>query len=98
MLEDWYVHGVNYDPTHDPAVPKRPILNVPIGDEEPQDCDDISVAPKAKSTGDLNARIDARTSYKGPYELLIKERMMGLYLAVFILRDIKGLVRGETSL
>ncbi|KAH9945499.1 DNase I-like protein [Epithele typhae] len=31
-----------------------------------------------------------------PYELLIKERMMGLYLAVFIHRDARPLVRGTS--
>lgn len=36
----------------------------------------------------------AATSQKGPYEILIKERMMGLYLAVYIHREIKHLVRG----
>ena len=31
----------------------------------------------------------------GPYELLIKERMMGLYLAVFIHREARPFVRGQ---
>jgi hypothetical protein len=31
---------------------------------------------------------------KGPYQLLIKERLMGMYLAVYINRDIRGLIRG----
>lgn len=31
---------------------------------------------------------------KGPYQQLIKHRMMGLYLAVYIHRDIRSLVRG----
>lgn len=30
----------------------------------------------------------------GPYELLAKERLMGIYMAVFIYRDLKPLVRG----
>lgn len=47
-------------------------------------------SPKAKSTGDLNALLHMRQ--KGPYELLVKERMMGLYLAVFTHRNIKPLV------
>ena len=36
----------------------------------------------------------ATVSQKGPYEILIKERMMGLYLAVYVHREIKHLVRG----
>jgi len=31
---------------------------------------------------------------KGPYQLLIKDRLMGIYMAVFIHRDLKPLVRG----
>ena len=34
----------------------------------------------------------------GPYELLTKERLMGIYLAVFIYRDLKPLVRGRSQL
>lgn len=94
MLEDWYVNGGNCEPTVEPASSKRLLLDVPIGDEPPRASEEIPISAKAKSTGDLNARIDARTTYRGPYELLIKERMMGLYLAVYINRDIKGLVRG----
>lgn len=94
MLEDWYVNGGNHDPASDQMTPRRPLLDVPIGDESHRESEEFPISPKAKSTGDLNARVDARTNYRGPYELLIKERMMGLYLAVFIHRDIKGLVRG----
>jgi len=31
---------------------------------------------------------------KGPYQLLVKERMMGIYLAAYINRDIRHLVKG----
>ncbi|KAJ6607363.1 Endonuclease/exonuclease/phosphatase [Mycena sp. CBHHK59/15] len=48
---------------------------------------DISV-PKP-----LSAR-GAPKERKGPYQLLIKERMMGLYLAIYIHRDLRPLVRG----
>lgn len=34
---------------------------------------------------------------KGPYQLLTKERMMGIYLAVFIHRDVRGLVKGTSK-
>ncbi|KAI5115634.1 hypothetical protein M0805_008636 [Coniferiporia weirii] len=33
----------------------------------------------------------------GPYELLAKERLMGIYMAVFIYRDLKPLVRGVSK-
>lgn len=32
----------------------------------------------------------------GPYELAVKERMMGIYLAVYVHRDVKALIRGKT--
>ena len=31
----------------------------------------------------------------GPYELAAKERMMGIYLAVYVHRDVRPLIRGE---
>lgn len=33
---------------------------------------------------------------KGPYQLLVKERMMGIYLAIFIHRDLRPLIRGTS--
>jgi hypothetical protein len=47
---------------------------------------------RSHSTGDIKRRLKSGT--KGPYEILVKERMMGIYLAVFIHRDAKHLVRG----
>lgn len=48
------------------------------------------VAPNLKRRISTKAAL----SQKGPYEILIKERMMGLYLAVYIHREIKHLVQG----
>ena len=42
-------------------------------------------------------RKSTRSSRKGPYQLLIKERLMGIYMAIYIHRDIKPLVRGVHS-
>ncbi|THH00088.1 hypothetical protein EW026_g2394 [Hermanssonia centrifuga] len=89
MLEDWYTNG-GFASTPTPPGGQDEGRESPCPEE-----DDISLSPKAKSTGDLNARMNAIR--KGPYELLIKERMMGLYLAVFIKRDIKDLVRGMSK-
>lgn len=38
-----------------------------------------------------------KESRKGPYQLLIKDRLMGIYMAVFIHRDLKPLVRGMSK-
>jgi hypothetical protein len=46
------------------------------------------------STGNLPERATGKEQWKGPYQPLIKHRMMGLYLTVYIHRDIRTLVRG----
>ena len=84
MLEDWFCNG-----EHAPT-PMHPSAH---DDHEPSaNLEDVPLSPKARSTGDLNSRM--QSMQKGPYELLTKERMMGLYLAVFIRRDCRELVRG----
>ncbi|KAI0784455.1 hypothetical protein C8Q75DRAFT_778933 [Abortiporus biennis] len=99
MLEEWYTHSGHTAPqtsisgtrfSEDPAPPKPTLLDVKIGDKPSED---VILSPKARSTGDLTLRMNAKANAKGPYELLVKERMMGLYLAVFVNRDVRGLVR-----
>jgi hypothetical protein len=55
---------------------------------------DISASPKRQS---LHRRVTVKESDKGPYVPLIKERMMGLYLSVYIHRDLRDLVEGKFS-
>ncbi|KAJ7726045.1 inositol polyphosphate phosphatase [Mycena maculata] len=50
---------------------------------------DISVPKPLSARGPPKER-------KGPYQLLIKERMMGLYLAVYIHRELRPLVSGTS--
>lgn len=50
------------------------------------------------AASDLNLKTSHEVQRMGPYELLTKERMMGLYLAVFIHRDAKPLVQGRVTL
>ena len=49
---------------------------------------------RSHSTGDIRHRLKVGT--RGPYEMLIKERLMGIYLAIFVHRDAKHLVRGAS--
>lgn len=42
----------------------------------------------------LMRRVPSKDSRKGPYQLLTKERLMGIYMAVYIHRDIQGLIKG----
>jgi len=53
---------------------------------------DISASPKRHS---LHRRVTVKESEMGPYVPLVKERMMGLYLSVYIHRDIRDLVEGK---
>lgn len=48
---------------------------------------DISIPKPLSARGPVKER-------KGPYQLLIKERMMGIYMAVYIHRDLRPFVRG----
>jgi hypothetical protein len=34
---------------------------------------------------------------RGPYQLLIKERLMGIYMAIYIHRDLKSSVQGKAA-
>lgn len=45
----------------------------------------------------LSPRVTSKEPRKGPYQLLIKERMMGIYLAVYIHRDLKSHVDGTSK-
>jgi hypothetical protein len=56
----------------------------------PADSEDGSSA----ATPDSARSPSKKERQKGPYQLLIKERLMGIYLAVYINRDIRGLIRG----
>ncbi|KAF9039704.1 DNase I-like protein [Hymenopellis radicata] len=42
----------------------------------------------------LSPRASVKESRKGPYQMLTKERMMGIYLAVYIHRDLRSHVHG----
>lgn len=94
ILEDWFCNGNGIDPAPAPAVSKSAM--------HPAPGDPLSTAPapvRSLSTDDVAWRARAKASSeerrKGPYELLIKERLMGIYLAVFVKRDVKPLVKGR---
>lgn len=82
ILEDWLSHagGSNFEP---------PLV-------EGSDPHKVNGEPQSPATPNLKRRIStkAAVSRKGPYEILIKERMMGLYLSVYVHREIKHLVQG----
>ena len=101
VLEDWFCHGVH---PHTLAVARAPLKDVgrafSSGDVKRRHT--TSMPTKVSATAMARAGSPAAPpmpgepvrSSKGPYEMLVKERMMGLYLAVFVHRDAKRLVTG----
>jgi hypothetical protein len=87
MLESWYCNG---SPFFYPGSAASTYTAVGGRETSHLDAGPAVLTHKARSTGELDARLDALQ--KGPYEMLIKERMMGLYLAIFVHRDVKALV------
>ncbi|KAH7912033.1 Endonuclease/exonuclease/phosphatase [Hygrophoropsis aurantiaca] len=55
---------------------------------------DAVSSPKRSS---LHRRLTVKEKDKGPYVPLIKERMMGLYLSIYIHRDIRDMVTGTSK-
>lgn len=45
----------------------------------------------------LARRTPSKEPKKGPYQLLIKERLMGIYMAIYVHRDMRALVKGELT-
>jgi len=50
---------------------------------------------RSSSANDIRRRPKIGT--RGPYEMLVKERLMGIYLAVFVHRDAKHLVQSAST-
>ncbi|XP_006459141.1 hypothetical protein AGABI2DRAFT_218097 [Agaricus bisporus var. bisporus H97] len=45
----------------------------------------------------LARRTPSKEPKKGPYQLLIKERLMGIYMAIYVHRDMRALVKGSSK-
>jgi len=85
ILEDWYCQGVQVLGSE-----ARKLGQTDAAARE---------SHRAFASGDIGRKsaVKAIDHRKGPYELLIKERMMGIYLAIFVHRDARHLVEGETD-
>lgn len=86
ILEDWLSHAGGSNPEPSPIAGNG--FRRVNGEHQPL------MPPNLKRRISTKAAV----SQKGPYEILIKERMMGLYLAVYIHREIKHLVQGMNAL
>ncbi|KAL0573409.1 hypothetical protein V5O48_008557 [Marasmius crinis-equi] len=45
----------------------------------------------------LSPRLISKEPKRGPYQLLCKERLLGIYLAIYVHRDVKKFVRGTSK-
>ena len=53
--------------------------------------------PSIGSPQPLIRQKSVKEARKGPYELLIKKRLMGIYMAIYIHRDLKSSVQGKAA-
>jgi hypothetical protein len=53
-----------------------------------------SHSPTTRSPTPNERKTERKDDQKGPYQLLTKERLMGIYLAIYIHRDIREFVQG----
>ena len=89
ILESWFCYGEQHNP-----VARRM--------KDPSGPDNLE---RALSTGDIRRKPGGGAlvsipglERKGPYEMLVKERMMGLYLVIFIHRDARHLLQGSFTI
>ena len=88
MLDGWYSNK---------TLPHRSTKSLPDASfDSPLPRIETPGASDAKSINVAGETVHVRPA-TAPYELLIKERMMGLYLAVYVNVNVKHLVRGESS-
>lgn len=57
-------------------------------------CNGIGYMAVSSSSGTSEPFVRQKEPRKGPYQLLIKDRLMGIYLALYIHRDLMPLVQG----
>lgn len=63
-------------------------------------CSARNASPTVSDVGHpkpLIRRLSSKEHRRGPYQLLAKERLMGIYLAIYVHRDVKSLVRGTSK-
>jgi hypothetical protein len=78
MLEDWFCHGGT----------------LVAGKAINPSSSEISVPKPLYARSISSASGKEPPQVKGPYQLLAKERLMGIYLAIYVHRDLKQLIKG----
>ena len=78
------------------ATGDAPSESASLPNHDLQNTIDVNWKPYNPSvTGSDSSPISDLRARMGPYELLVKERLMGIYTAVYVHRDVRSLVRGK---
>lgn len=108
VLEDWFSNGVGSLNDVKPVVTtdtvKGPTSSSPTSPDVYQSNHNpnfINVNWEAADSHEVpggTSKFSTGACYnKGPYQLLVKDRLMGIYMAVFVHRDIYPLVKGVST-
>lgn len=107
VLESWFCRGAGEKDNEDETSLASEVYESQPTDERPsdqgQECSEGVQSTEDRKERKEKAKIKKGRHYinnlkTGPYELLAKERLMGIYMAIFIYRDLKPLVRGESPI
>lgn len=106
VLEDWFSNGVGSlndvkpvftDPVQGPTSSTSTSSDVYQLNHKPNLINvNWEAADSREVLGGTNKFLTRAFSNKGPYQLLVKDRLMGIYTAVFVHRDIYPLIKGTT--
>ena len=105
ILESWFCRGAGQRNKEDETSTASEVYDSQAAAEQVPDPDsehrDEAACAKEEGKDRKEDKKKRRSCIKkskiGPYELLAKERLMGIYLAVFIYRDLKPLVKGKMA-
>ncbi|KAH6909187.1 hypothetical protein BKA70DRAFT_1277736 [Coprinopsis sp. MPI-PUGE-AT-0042] len=91
IVADWLCNGGNFGLVRSKSTKLGSVLEVttPKGVKKA-----MSIKEKDSYFNGKDAKEQKRT---GPYQLLVKERLLGIYLAIYIHRDLKPFVKGVSK-
>jgi hypothetical protein len=87
VVEDWLCNGGIFEL---PKAPKTPKIVEVVGNV-------VTAAVPGTPRLALKRVPSLKEPKKGPYQLLVKERLMGIYLAIYVHRDLKPLIKGRRA-
>ncbi|KAF6759917.1 hypothetical protein DFP72DRAFT_805883 [Ephemerocybe angulata] len=87
VVEDWLCNGGTLEL---PKAPKTPKIVEVVGNV-------VTSAVPGTPRLALKRTLSIKEPKKGPYQFLVKERLMGIYLAIYVHRDLKPLIKGTSK-